>query len=1251
MRGLSKLYLCACEREGCLANSELVHYFMELDKSSLTEDNSEKSPFSFSLKENYPSSRITSRATDGTESFLSGIQRKGVEDEDEKGEAGSPGRRPLQDGSTSFSLANNFRAAAQACPTVLDFSKNYIGDAGLAAVFRVLPLLRWVTHVNAQGCGAGKQAVKALCDVLTMELPITTSGSSSSPATCGASDSRGHATPLSLPLKEEDAKGQVMFPSSFSSLSSPPEMCFGTPLLPLERIDLRGNAFFACSGRMLCKALQARRRLVALYREKISFSSTEVTDTNDSTTVIDGVQRCGKSSMLPREILPVEVLVDYDGFPPSTASKLWALNHAAHEEKQRRRLERRMRREEEQMKIFCVSSLDGGTVGNDMQRGAPEWKTQPTGEHLIYRIPEFTVSPSEEEEGDGSGVITSDASLLRKALATVGSPSERGSGAQSLRRPLTSVPFYDHSNVYLSRVVSEMNHYMEEYLVAFRCLSRCHRSPALTEKSGNVTMSSFHSTPCRTQESCATNGADHYDSCLRLSHKNSSSEQITEKEDPTGAESNAVEDVMEAGDYVGHALAAAELCVDIGADTLTFLPFTTASIWYTHDLYDFWPSDPLPHLSCRTEERGDEKETDSQGTRIPQKEDEKEAAEVTCVGKEYEREELLWFAELHHHVGALLRGFYANPHLEKEVERHRGPVLGIYMAQLKELFYTTTGALASDPRWRSKFQYSFDGTEKGEEGVAVEMARPGFPPPASLLAPSESMALSSSSQEREQRMGNTGLGQGTATRSSVIPPSTAGTATSPLSLVQQMCQLESLYYRIVAALVTRRMSDLPSMAVVEARLQEIRRYMIDFMCEGKTNDVEPMKQVRWIEEASTQSSSLPPASSSSLRSSRLFPSPFSSLKWAAEARSAWPVWCAETKYFLFNEAKHRRQWNAMLIPRERQQVWWIPRPLAGPTHSNSPPSSRHLAPPIHPHSLTTLDLLHTNSTLPQYSTGIPPRYRSLLQCSCSRRLASSFPSISHTYTEETSVRARRQVCSSLPLPRPCPFCCHAALSILPSFFHDPVVLRRMAIQQRVRDALPMEVKVFMLDMTIRRRSRAGYIPRIFGVGTRLFSKQIQLKYSIPEEEGAEDDDDDEEADIFISTQYSRGGRVEKRRDGQKTAVSSMAKRPNALETLLAEWASLEHAQSKEKMEGGRAGNGTREGAGASISHASHEETPLPRLCRRQLVSVMDYFAVIDGNPKRMLEFLSGFEEWYRLMMVESFDAGHPSPLSPPPSST
>lgn len=1182
MRGLSKLYLCACEREGCLSNSELVRYFMELDKCSLTDEDSEASRGSIpSSRDEYKSIKTPSRTRD--DESIAVCEQEPIPYLVGRKDTG--GKAAIREGDDTNNIRSNFRAASHACHTKLDLSKNYLGDAGLAAVFRVLPLLGWVTHVNAQGCGAGKQAVRALCDVLTMELPITTSPSSSNGGSGGVN--LGTAGPSAL-FSSQSSKGDNNS-VRYSSYSPPlsPELCFGTPLLPLEVIDLRANSLFVGSGRMLCKALQARHRLTTVYRQKFSSSSRAETtttmnrDANFNDDDLCSQAQCKRSSeRIPVDILPVEVLVDYDGFPPSTASTLRALNQSAHEEKQRRGFVKRMRREEEQMKIFCVSTHGGGVSGGvaDTYGKSLAWKGQPIGEHLIYRIPNYTASPCDDQEmsthrtnSTGNSSITRSGSntalsVLRTSAAAA-CLSEGNNAGYLSQSSYVGVPFYDHSNPYLSRVVGEINQYMEEYLIAFRCLSRRRRGPDRVENSSSMTNHALHQ--------------------LAKSQEN---KEEGKKAGEAENNDNDEED-FPATEYVENALAAAELCVDVGAATLTFLPCTNASLWYSHYLFE--PSTrrtPFPLSSCSEEEGEREEKGTKEGEGIIWK---------------FNEEEELWCAEVHHHVGALLRGFYANPHLEKELEEHRGPVLGMYMAELKELFYSTTAVLGSDPQWRKKYPSSLGKEETEESGQA--------------RGRSDELSLSSSP-------------------ACVKDNPTCVEATSSRSFLQQVSQLESLYYRIVVALVTQRMSDIPSMEGVEKRLKDIRAFMVNYMCEGKKEVPECGLRERWLHDALLGNPSVLSSSSSS-------PSSLPSLNSPVAARGAWPAWCAETKYFLFNEAHHRRQWNAALVPREGKQTWWIPRPLLdSPATTSSPyhtlPSA--LAPPPLGHDSSLVSEYPLGSVLPTtqpHKSVIPPRYRSLLHCSCNERLASQFSPFSPRYTEEKSVRVRRQGLNPL-LPRPCPSCCHAALSVLPNFFRDPAVLRRMSIQQKIRDALPMELKLFFLDLTIRRRSRAGYIPRIFGVGTRLFSKEIPLLSSIIEG-GGEVEEEEEEVDVFIYSQYPHGNKRggEDGEDSVGTAPSPLpTKRQTALDKLLEEWASQEKTTPpKDGMDAHKSPSSS-----SSPSSPPSDGPPLPRLRRRHIVSIMDYFAVVDGKPNRMVELLKGFEEWYRLMMVESFDVGHPS---------
>lgn len=177
----------------------------------------------------------------------------------------------------------------------------------------------------------------------------------------------------------------------------------------------------------------------------------------------------------------------------------------------------------------------------------------------------------------------------------------------------------------------------------------------------------------------------------------------------------------------------------------------------------------------------------------------------------------------------------------------------------------------------------------------------------------------------------------------------------------------------------------------------------------------------------------------------------------------------------------------------------------------------------------------------------------------------------------------------------------------------------MVLQQKLRDVLPMEMKLFFLDMVVRRRGQTGYIPRVFGVGTRLWRPEMEA--SRPAGENLKEEEEEGEK-------------------GKKNEAEAPQKR-SALQRLLDDWASLESVSETKRMGAG----GRTKGNESPSDNAS-----LPPLPRRQLVSAMDFFAAVDGKPERMGELLASFEEWYRLMMVECFDVGHPPRLTLPSAS-
>lgn len=805
MRGLSTMYRCSCEREGCLTNHSLVKYFAELDQMAITD-----------TPEVAEKKCIQLGKPPGT-------------------------KREVSDG----------------CPRVIDLSHNYLGDAGLAALFRVLPLMQWVTTIHAPACGAGQKAVKALCDILTMRLPTVTN------TTTG----------------EE----------------------IGVPLIQIEYVDLRDNALFVAAGRELVRALETRRR--------IATSST---------------------ADLPSTV----VLIDYSDLPPSLAQRLEMLNQIGDEDRKQKELERKRRLELEQQQLFCIKSSDGNL-------------SQPMGEHVIYRIPEYM--PRSRRQDPNAPPVT----------------------------------LYDSSNPQLVRLVREMNQHMEEYLVAFKCLSK--------------------------QTVIATSATAEFD----------------------------------------FAAAAAQICVELGAETLSFLPYTHAAVWF---------KDEVLNSSSR----------DREGL-----------LEGTAAEAEAQRERALYHAEIKMNVSKLLRGIYANPYLERELVQHRGAVLATYLRQLKELFYAD-----------------------------------------------------------------------------VVP-------TSPEEVDRRMELLDAMYIRVVSALTTQSLADFPSMAQFEERLQQIQMFMVEEMLVG--TEVEELRRtqqmyrreltpcrnaLQWV--LDPRSANLPPPLEAGGRAD------------LSAYRCVWPLWCTQMKYLVYNKKSKRKAWNREYVPMERQH--WSPTVRTNLKGDKSGQRSNSTTPRVSPagfaysendedyveQSIVCQDTEEKIAVVDEEEDEslVPDNYRSLVMCTCHQRLANSFPELPPTAAYRPA------------LPRPCPSCCYASLAVLPAFLRDPHVHEVLAVQEKVRDALPMELKVFFLDMILRRRGKAGYVPCIFGVGTRLRRRHH--------------------------------------------------------------------------------GGGADDAADGPLLPDPHPFYPdLPRVAPEKLVSILDFFALVDGKVERMNEVLSGFKEWYRLKTIESFDVVYP----------
>ncbi|KAG5503538.1 hypothetical protein JKF63_05678 [Porcisia hertigi] len=304
MRSTSALYRYACVEEGCVSHSELVQLFHGIDVALDTE----------------------AGAADHADERL---------------------RTPRPPALTDKML---LAYAPNLCfPTHLTLSQSYLGDAGLAAFMRVLPMLRWVRAIEARGVGAGPRTIEALSAALTAYLV------------------EGCEEAAALPT--ETASGG--FGSKLEPLA-------GGRLPALELVDLRDNdAIYALSGQRLLSALRRRRLLLRAW--------------------------CADNGIV-RDVLPaLEVHVDLHALPPTIASALHLWNEEASNTKYQRLLAREAHRWQEKLQVFTVRSAvreaigcsDSNTPGSLVDVSVAQ---QSVGEHVIFRLPSSADSDSPVEQ-------------------------------------------------------------------------------------------------------------------------------------------------------------------------------------------------------------------------------------------------------------------------------------------------------------------------------------------------------------------------------------------------------------------------------------------------------------------------------------------------------------------------------------------------------------------------------------------------------------------------------------------------------------------------------------------------------------------------------------------------------------------------------------------------------------------------------------------------------------------------------------
>ncbi|CAJ1027140.1 hypothetical protein Q4I30_004448 [Leishmania utingensis] len=301
MRSTSALYRYACDEEGCVSHSELVKLFHGIDVALDT-------------------------AADGATNA------------DEMTAAPPP---PALTDKMLLAYAPNL-----CFPTHLTLSQSYLGDAGLAALMRVLPILRWVRAIEARGVGAGPRTIEALSAALTAHLVEGCEEAAALPTVTTTGESGRGAEPLA-----------------------------GGRLPALELVDLRDNdGIYALSGQRLLAALRKRNLMLRAW--------------------------CADHSGVGNVVPALEVLVDLDALPPSMANALHTWNEEAANRKHQLVLDREMHRWQEQVKVFTVRSALSEAMkcsDSDMPSASVTGAAagQPVGEHVIFRLPSFADGDSQ----------------------------------------------------------------------------------------------------------------------------------------------------------------------------------------------------------------------------------------------------------------------------------------------------------------------------------------------------------------------------------------------------------------------------------------------------------------------------------------------------------------------------------------------------------------------------------------------------------------------------------------------------------------------------------------------------------------------------------------------------------------------------------------------------------------------------------------------------------------------------------------
>lgn len=264
---------------------------------------------------------------------------------------------------------------------------------------------------------------------------------------------------------------------------------------------------------------------------------------------------------------------------------------------------------------------------------------------------------------------------------------------------------------------------------------------------------------------------------------------------------------------------------------------------------------------------------------------------------------------------------------------------------------------------------------------------------------------------------------------------------------EQLSALRAIYYRVVSALVAHPLDDVPSMAHVEERIGELHYLLVDCMFDGVTlKELETRQRALRYEDFELVLATM------NLRGKRD----------GTEKVLAWPTWCAQMKYLAHNEAAACEAWRAAFEPQH-----------ASPDDDIASASASSSSGPV-----------REPSTATDAVSAVPAACRACGVCTCDviTACAASDTLDGAVVPLSPSAPLRRADDHSRRLPRPCPACCHDAVQLFHGFLKDPHTAQRAALFAPIRAALPMEFRLFLLDMLVRCRSSHGagaYVPTLF----------------------------------------------------------------------------------------------------------------------------------------------------------------------------